>query len=45
MPRPPERRRFPDDASDEAGIAQILLLVLVLLAIVALTIWIVQQFN
>src|SRR4051812_36306549 len=31
--------------SNEAGIAQILLLILVVLAIVALTIWIVQQLT
>ena len=34
-----------DRASTEAGIAQILILILVLLAITALTIWIVQQFT
>jgi hypothetical protein len=34
-----------DDVSGEAGIAQILILILVVLAIVALTIWIVQQFT
>jgi hypothetical protein len=34
-----------DDVSSEAGIAQILILILVVLAIVALTIWIVQQFT
>ena len=34
-----------DRPSTEAGIAQILILILVLLAITALTIWIVQQFT
>jgi len=32
-------------ASNEAGVAQILLLILVVLAIIALTIWIVQQLD
>jgi len=31
--------------SNEAGIAQILILILVVLAIIALTIWIVQQLT
>ena len=38
-------RRSVGDVSSEAGIAQILILILVLLAITALTIWIVQQFT
>lgn len=33
------------DTSNEAGVAQILLIVLVALAIIALTIWIVQQLG
>jgi flagellar biogenesis protein FliO len=32
-------------ASNEAGVAQILILILVVLAIIALTIWIVQQIT
>ena len=32
-------------ASSEAGVVQILILILVLLAIIALTIWIIQQFT
>jgi len=34
-----------DRAPSEAGIAQILILILVVLAIIALTIWIVQQLT
>jgi hypothetical protein len=48
--RPPDHndvmvRGSHNDASSEAGIAEILILILVALAIVALTIWIVQQFT
>ena len=38
-------RDHDERASDEAGVAQILILILVVLAIVALTIWIVQQLT
>ena len=34
-----------NDTSREAGVAEILILILVALAIIALTIWIVQQFT
>jgi flagellar biogenesis protein FliO len=34
-----------NDASSEAGVAEILILILVALAIVALAIWIVQQLT
>jgi hypothetical protein len=34
-----------DDSSSEDGVAQILILILVVLAIIALTIWIVQQLT
>ena len=38
-------RNHDERAATEAGIAQILILILVVLAIVALTIWIVQQLT
>jgi flagellar biogenesis protein FliO len=34
-----------NDSSSEAGVVQILILILVVLAIIALTIWIVQQLT
>ena len=41
MPRSDSRK----DSASEAGFVQILILILVVLAIIALTIWIVQQLT